>query len=199
MAWTPDGSGIVYLTTKDSVQGTVLRQLQLNGSLTTELMTLPEATGPMVDRTGQICVGTDGRMQRVVSAPGVQPSLVPLPVPSDAQLSPDGRWLAAQNSAILWDVQAGQTATPSMVGFAGWSPESLAAVVGDYSNGAAILSLQSLASAVTLESYSISIPRPPIQLVWGANSPVEVAHTIRRSVSGRHLTVSGVLGSISST
>jgi hypothetical protein len=80
-----------------------------------------------IDVAGQLYVGSTDNLMRVVLAASGPASLVAVPVPANAVLSPDGRWLAyspADQVLHVWDVQAAADRTMVNGSFLSWSPDS---------------------------------------------------------------------------
>jgi hypothetical protein len=128
LVWAADGASLYYLPPADATdptQSVGLRQVRLADSATSELAVIPSGQGLQIDVAGQLYVGSTDNLMRVVLAASGPASLVAVPVPANAVLSPDGRWLAYTHQELhVWDVQAAADRTTINGSFLAWSPDS---------------------------------------------------------------------------
>lgn len=129
LVWSADGASLYYLPPADATdptQSVGLRQVRLADSAASELTAIPLGRNLQIDVAGQLYVGGVDNLLRVVLAAGAPASLVAVPVPANAVLSPDGRWLAYYREPELhvWDIQSGADRTTVNGMFLAWSPDS---------------------------------------------------------------------------
>jgi hypothetical protein len=128
LVWSTDGASIYYLASADSqdvTRSAGLRAVRLADAAASELLVVPFGKGVQIDSSGQVYVGGRDNLLKVVAGAG-GPATIAIPVPADAVVSPDGRWLASESPSPLrvWDLQSGAEAGVAQGLFGGWSQDS---------------------------------------------------------------------------
>ena len=183
LAWSADGASMYYLAPADPTdptQSVSLRQLRLADAATSEIVAIPVGHGLQVDTSGNLYVGNDDNLLRIDTSSSPT-ALVVIPVPSEAVVSPDGRWLAHYPSILstsgpypwdihLWEIQSGADLMAVNGAFLGWSPDSSLAYWSPSTTPAtfSVLSPTALGQPRTYETMVSSTPT----LVWSTDGPL---------------------------
>lgn len=173
LIWAPDGSSLYYLASvdpHDSSQSVGLRQLHLADLVASEVATVSFANNLQIDSTGHLYVGNKNNLLQVGVAADGKATLVTLPVPADAMVSPDGRWLAYMAEQMhVRDIQSGADRIAVNGSFLSWSPESNLAYIDWTTSGFTV----NVLSPATLEDPTVYGPTGyfPNTHLWDIDGP----------------------------
>jgi hypothetical protein len=188
LVWSADGASISYLAPADPLdptQSVSLRQLRLADAATSEIVAIPIGHGLQIDSAGRLYVGNDDNLLQVDTS--VTPAaLVVIPVPSEAVVSPDGRWLAyypsttGDNGLHVWDIQSGADLIAVSQMFLGWSPDSTLAYWSPYT-APSTFSILSPADPGQPKTYGTMGNSDP-SVVWNTGGPLFARRPVAWSV-----------------